>query len=106
MANIKLTNGVKIDQDSLDISSFTGVDTSNIIATQVGLKADYMAPQDCWFFIHQAANQGCNIKINGVDVLIYNYYNTHLVPLKKDQVIYLSQTSNMTTKVFGLNQNH
>lgn len=83
-------------------SKLVGINTSNVIATNVGRLADYTATQDCYFFVHNNTNQTCYIKINGVDVTIYNTFGSCSIPLKSGQVVYVSQSANVTTKVFGV----
>ncbi len=78
---------------------FHGINTGSVLSTNFG--TSYTATQDCFVYIHLEANAGLTVKIDNVEVLVYNYYNADLIPLKKGQKITLSSTSNLTSKVFA-----
>jgi len=63
MAVIKLTNNVRISQESLE--GLTGIDTSNVIASSVN---PYTATEDCFAMCWCFHNAGSNIYID--DVLV------------------------------------
>lgn len=102
MSVIKLTNNVMVSRDNLELH---GIDTSNVIATNVGRNANYTATQDCWMLTWCNANAGWYIGIDGVETLVYSNYNSDLTPLVKGQVFKVrggSDVSKLTTTVYGV----
>ena len=85
MANIKLTNDVKIVSDSTAIH---GIDTSNVLAQYAANETayTYTATEDCWI---RAWVESPNwYQINGT--IVRAYYTgggTDILPIKKGQVV-------------------
>ena len=109
MSNIKFTNGVLLDQSSID--GITGIDTTNILASitiRNGVKGEpYTASEDC---IYVRSNEnGYN---NSSEVLYVNSVKLGLmatgrgsiaIPLKKGQTVtFTSATEYAIYTVFGL----
>lgn len=110
MAEIKLTNGVKIASES---TALHGIDTLNCLATfEPGSEVTqmiYTATQDCWVRSVSGASNGTNqhVQIDGVQSTLFgNYTGFHVTtfPLRKGQSARVAGTTryNWSIKVFGV----
>ena len=109
MAEIKLTNDVKIASES---TALHGIDTSNVLASyDCGYEVtwmDYTATQDCWVRSvsgNSSSTGYAAVYRNGI-VLFGNYTGFHVTtfPLRKGQTARIAGTTRYgwPVKIFGV----
>ena len=94
MSNIKLSNNVKIEAESLNI----GMDTSNLIVQSHGA---WTATQDCWVNFHSTGSGYGDINLDGVMIdSSGNYMSMNYIFVKKGQAI--TMTNSQIYRAFGV----